>query len=149
MLDQGLDADLQADIIKYVEDLVNSGLRQRLISLIKVSLQSFYVILVVFVDALLLELFFCIIFIVETREALLILEIDVIPRPKSRPQPLSMHTIEAMLLLTFKVEIWVSHVMRCILDMDMLLHLFYGAVEFTIINNKYDAEKHPFCHCVF
>ncbi|PWA94300.1 Nucleoporin Nup186/Nup192/Nup205 [Artemisia annua] len=35
VLDQGLDADLQADIIKYVEDLVNSGLRQRLISLIK------------------------------------------------------------------------------------------------------------------
>ncbi|GKA84110.1 nuclear pore complex protein NUP205 [Tanacetum coccineum] len=35
VLDQGLDADLQADIIKYVEDLVSSGLRQRLISLIK------------------------------------------------------------------------------------------------------------------
>ncbi|KAJ0745310.1 putative nucleoporin [Helianthus annuus] len=35
VLDQGLEADLQADILKYVEDLINSGLRQRLISLIK------------------------------------------------------------------------------------------------------------------
>lgn len=35
VLDQGLEADLQADIIKYIEDLINSGLRQRLISLIK------------------------------------------------------------------------------------------------------------------
>ncbi|KAI3814618.1 hypothetical protein L1987_14258 [Smallanthus sonchifolius] len=35
VLDQGLEADLQADILKYVEDLISSGLRQRLISLIK------------------------------------------------------------------------------------------------------------------
>ncbi|XP_076958818.1 nuclear pore complex protein NUP205-like [Bidens hawaiensis] len=35
VLDQGLEADLQADILKYVEDLINTGLRQRLISLIK------------------------------------------------------------------------------------------------------------------
>ena len=36
MLDQGLDADLLSDIQKYLEDLISSGLRQRLISLIKV-----------------------------------------------------------------------------------------------------------------
>nr|GEU70361.1 hypothetical protein [Tanacetum cinerariifolium] len=41
VLDQGLDADLQADIIKYVEDLVSSGLRQRLISLIKESVITY------------------------------------------------------------------------------------------------------------
>ncbi|KAL7600679.1 hypothetical protein Lser_V15G24008 [Lactuca serriola] len=35
VLDQGLEADLQADILKYVEDLINGGLRQRLITLIK------------------------------------------------------------------------------------------------------------------
>uniref|UniRef100_A0A5B7BQC9 Nuclear pore complex protein NUP205 n=1 Tax=Davidia involucrata TaxID=16924 RepID=A0A5B7BQC9_DAVIN len=35
VLDQGLEADLVADIQKYLEDLINSGLRQRLISLIK------------------------------------------------------------------------------------------------------------------
>nr|XP_043623465.1 nuclear pore complex protein NUP205 isoform X2 [Erigeron canadensis] len=35
VLDQGLEVDLQADILKYVEDLINGGLRQRLISLIK------------------------------------------------------------------------------------------------------------------
>ncbi|XAR66900.1 hypothetical protein NMG60_11013275 [Bertholletia excelsa] len=35
VLDQGLDADLVADIQKYLEDLINSGLRERLISLIK------------------------------------------------------------------------------------------------------------------
>ncbi|KAK9060723.1 hypothetical protein SSX86_021429 [Deinandra increscens subsp. villosa] len=35
VLDQGLEADLQADILKYVEDLISNGLRQRLISLIK------------------------------------------------------------------------------------------------------------------
>lgn len=36
MLDQGLEADVQADILNYIEDLINGGLRQRLISLIKV-----------------------------------------------------------------------------------------------------------------
>lgn len=36
MLDQGLDADIVSDVQKYLEDLINSGLRQRLISLIKV-----------------------------------------------------------------------------------------------------------------
>ncbi|OMO81108.1 hypothetical protein CCACVL1_12606 [Corchorus capsularis] len=35
VLDQGLESDLVADIQKYLEDLINSGLRQRLISLIK------------------------------------------------------------------------------------------------------------------
>lgn len=35
VLDQGLEADLVADIQKYLEDLINAGLRQRLISLIK------------------------------------------------------------------------------------------------------------------
>ncbi|XP_022729587.1 nuclear pore complex protein NUP205 isoform X3 [Durio zibethinus] len=35
VLDQGLEADLVADIQKYLEDLINTGLRQRLISLIK------------------------------------------------------------------------------------------------------------------
>ncbi|KAF4347793.1 hypothetical protein G4B88_003296 [Cannabis sativa] len=35
VLDQGLDADLLSDIQKYLEDLISSGLRQRLISLIK------------------------------------------------------------------------------------------------------------------
>ncbi|PON88993.1 Nucleoporin [Trema orientale] len=35
VLDQGLDADLLSDIQKYLEDLIGSGLRQRLISLIK------------------------------------------------------------------------------------------------------------------
>ncbi|PON80865.1 Nucleoporin [Trema orientale] len=34
-LDQGLDADLFCDIQSYLEDLISSGLRQRLISLIK------------------------------------------------------------------------------------------------------------------
>ena len=36
VLDQGLEADLVADIQKYLEDLINTGLRQRLISLMKV-----------------------------------------------------------------------------------------------------------------
>ncbi|XVF88378.1 hypothetical protein PTKIN_Ptkin19aG0046000 [Pterospermum kingtungense] len=35
VLDQGLEADIVADIQKYLEDLINAGLRQRLISLIK------------------------------------------------------------------------------------------------------------------
>ncbi|KAL4589768.1 hypothetical protein LXL04_002678 [Taraxacum kok-saghyz] len=35
VLDQGLEPDLQADILKYVEDLISGGLRQRLITLIK------------------------------------------------------------------------------------------------------------------
>ncbi|KAI8573902.1 hypothetical protein RHMOL_Rhmol01G0311800 [Rhododendron molle] len=35
VLDQGLEVDLVADIQKYLEDLISSGLRQRLISLIK------------------------------------------------------------------------------------------------------------------
>lgn len=36
VLDQGLQADLVADIQSYLEDLITSGLRQRLVSLIKV-----------------------------------------------------------------------------------------------------------------
>ena len=36
VLDQGLEADLVVDIQKYLEDLINTGLRQRLISLMKV-----------------------------------------------------------------------------------------------------------------
>lgn len=36
MLDQGLEADLVSDIQKYLENLINNGLRHRLISLIKV-----------------------------------------------------------------------------------------------------------------
>lgn len=36
MIDPGLEAGLVADIQKYLEDLINAGLRQRLISLIKV-----------------------------------------------------------------------------------------------------------------
>ncbi|KAL5838519.1 hypothetical protein ACOSQ3_015688 [Xanthoceras sorbifolium] len=35
VLDQGLDEDIVADIQKHLEDLINAGLRQRLISLIK------------------------------------------------------------------------------------------------------------------
>ncbi|KAK2966312.1 hypothetical protein RJ640_018123 [Escallonia rubra] len=35
VLDQGLEVDLVADIQKYLEDLINAGLRQRLITLIK------------------------------------------------------------------------------------------------------------------
>ncbi|KAJ1381293.1 hypothetical protein SESBI_45266 [Sesbania bispinosa] len=35
VLDQGLEDDILVDIQKYLEDLINSGLRQRLISLIK------------------------------------------------------------------------------------------------------------------
>ncbi|KAF8393226.1 hypothetical protein HHK36_021467 [Tetracentron sinense] len=35
VLDQGFEADIVADIQKYLEDLINAGLRQRLISLIK------------------------------------------------------------------------------------------------------------------
>ncbi|KAK4265201.1 hypothetical protein QN277_026284 [Acacia crassicarpa] len=35
VLDQGLEEDLLSDIQKYLEDLINSGLRQRFISLIK------------------------------------------------------------------------------------------------------------------
>ncbi|KAJ7956691.1 Nuclear pore complex protein [Quillaja saponaria] len=35
VLDQGLEGDILADIQKYMEDLINSGLRRRLISLIK------------------------------------------------------------------------------------------------------------------
>ncbi|RVX10974.1 Nuclear pore complex protein NUP205 [Vitis vinifera] len=38
VLDQGLEADLVVDIQKYLEDLINTGLRQRLISLMKVLL---------------------------------------------------------------------------------------------------------------
>lgn len=37
MLDQGLEVDLVSDIQKYLEDLISAGLRQRLISLIKVQ----------------------------------------------------------------------------------------------------------------
>lgn len=36
VLDQGLDPDLLAEIQKHLEDLFNSGLRGRLVSLIKV-----------------------------------------------------------------------------------------------------------------
>jgi len=36
VLDQGLQDDILVDIQKYLEDLISSGLRQRLISLIKV-----------------------------------------------------------------------------------------------------------------
>lgn len=35
VLDQGVEGDLVADIQKYLEDLINSGLRQRLINLLK------------------------------------------------------------------------------------------------------------------
>ncbi|MCI05824.1 nuclear pore complex protein Nup205-like, partial [Trifolium medium] len=35
VLDQGLEDDILVDIQKYLEDVINSGLRQRLISLIK------------------------------------------------------------------------------------------------------------------
>ncbi|XP_042499811.1 nuclear pore complex protein NUP205 [Macadamia integrifolia] len=35
VLDQGLEADLVADIQQYLEDLINAGLRQRLVALIK------------------------------------------------------------------------------------------------------------------
>ncbi|KAG6723920.1 hypothetical protein I3842_03G232300 [Carya illinoinensis] len=35
VLDQGLEADIVSDIQKYLEDLINAGLRQRLVSLIK------------------------------------------------------------------------------------------------------------------
>lgn len=35
VLDQGLEADIVSDVQKYLEDLINAGLRQRLISLIK------------------------------------------------------------------------------------------------------------------
>lgn len=38
VLDQGLEDDILVDIQKYLEDLINSGLRQRLISLIKVCI---------------------------------------------------------------------------------------------------------------
>ena len=37
VLDQGLEAGLVSDIQRHLEDLINSGLRQRLISLIKVG----------------------------------------------------------------------------------------------------------------
>lgn len=36
VLDQGFEADLVADIQKYLEDLISAGLRHRLISLMKV-----------------------------------------------------------------------------------------------------------------
>jgi nuclear pore complex protein Nup205 len=36
VLDQGLEVDTVSDVQKYLEDLINAGLRQRLISLIKV-----------------------------------------------------------------------------------------------------------------
>lgn len=36
VLDQGLEDDLVSDIQKYLEDLIKGGLRQRLISLMKV-----------------------------------------------------------------------------------------------------------------
>lgn len=36
VLDQGLEPDLVADIQKILEDLINAGVRKRLISLIKV-----------------------------------------------------------------------------------------------------------------
>lgn len=38
VLDPGLDDDLVSDVQKYLEDLLNTGLRQRLISLIKVHI---------------------------------------------------------------------------------------------------------------
>lgn len=38
VLDPGLDDDLISDVQKYLEDLLNSGLRQRLLSLIKVNI---------------------------------------------------------------------------------------------------------------
>lgn len=37
VLDQGLEADLVADIQKHLENLINAGLRQRLMTLIKVG----------------------------------------------------------------------------------------------------------------
>ena len=42
VLDQGLEDDILVDIQKYLEDLINSGLRQRLISLIKVCTVLLY-----------------------------------------------------------------------------------------------------------
>jgi len=36
VLDQGLEPDLVADIQKFLDDLINAGVRKRLISLIKV-----------------------------------------------------------------------------------------------------------------
>lgn len=43
VLDQGLEDEILVDIQKYLEDLINSGNRQRLISLIKVCiLRSYY-----------------------------------------------------------------------------------------------------------
>lgn len=36
VLDQGSQDDIVVDVQKYLEDIVNAGLRQRLISLIKV-----------------------------------------------------------------------------------------------------------------
>lgn len=38
VLDQGLEDDILVEIQKYLEDIINSGLRQRLISLIKVCI---------------------------------------------------------------------------------------------------------------
>ncbi|KAK9071344.1 hypothetical protein SSX86_009912 [Deinandra increscens subsp. villosa] len=53
VLDQGLETDLQADILKYVEDLVTSGLRQRLISLIKITYSLLFSLIVsLILDAL-------------------------------------------------------------------------------------------------
>ncbi|KAK7281397.1 hypothetical protein RIF29_09354 [Crotalaria pallida] len=46
VLDQGLEDEILVDIQKYLEDFINSGLRQRLISLIKVFfLRSYYIVL--------------------------------------------------------------------------------------------------------
>lgn len=43
VLDQGLEADLIADIQKNLEDLLHSGLRQRLINLTKVFISYSYI----------------------------------------------------------------------------------------------------------
>lgn len=41
MFDQAVEADITPDIQKYAEDLINDGLRQRLITIIKVSISVF------------------------------------------------------------------------------------------------------------
>lgn len=38
VLDQGLEPDLVADIQRFLDDLINAGVRRRLISLLKVVL---------------------------------------------------------------------------------------------------------------
>lgn len=59
MLDQGLEADLVSDIQKYLENLINNGLRRRLISLIKVWNidQSFF--LIVLISSVVFTFGFC------------------------------------------------------------------------------------------